>query len=101
MHQAPERWRWRREYWFDVLVSLEQWSGRTSAEPVGHCRRDPLVAARAAVALMASFAVAATNEPAEVTQCAVKATTTAGTTEDNVLEVKKQERENESNCSVY
>jgi hypothetical protein len=39
------------------------------------------VAARAAVAPTTSFAVAATDEPAEVTQCAVKATTAAGTME--------------------
>jgi hypothetical protein len=83
MHRAPERWRWRREYWFNVLVGLEQWSGRTSAEPVGHRRRDLLVQARTAEAPTASFAVAVatTNEPAEVTQRAVKATTTAGTME--------------------
>jgi hypothetical protein len=39
------------------------------------------VAARAAVAPTASFAVAATTKPAEVTQCEVKATATAGTME--------------------
>jgi hypothetical protein len=44
------------------------------------------MAARAAEALTASFAVAATNEPAKVTQCAVKATTTAGTMEAVAVE---------------
>jgi hypothetical protein len=39
------------------------------------------VEARAAVAPTASFAVAATNELVEVTQCEVKATTTVGTME--------------------
>jgi hypothetical protein len=48
-----------------------------------HRRRDLLVQARIAEAPTASFAVtvAATNEPAEVTQRAVKATMTAGTME--------------------
>jgi hypothetical protein len=73
--------RWWRECRVDVLVGLEQWCGRTSAEPVGHRRRDLLVAARTVEAPTASFAVAAINEPAEVTQCAVKATTTTGTME--------------------
>jgi hypothetical protein len=86
MHRAPERRRRRCQCWVDVLVGLEQWSGRTSAEPVGHHRHDLLMAARAAEAPTASFAVAATNEPAKVTQCAVKATTTAGTMEAMAVE---------------
>jgi hypothetical protein len=39
------------------------------------------MAARAALAPTASFAMAATNEPTKVTQCAVKVMTTAGTME--------------------
>jgi hypothetical protein len=83
MHRAPERRRQWRECRVDVPVGLEQCCGRTSAEPVGHRRRDLLVQERITEAPTASFAVtvAATNEPAEVTQRAVKATTTAGTME--------------------